>query len=124
MFTVEAVPAQELGNASFVVADQERGVALVIDPFRDVGPYLRIADRLGVKVTHALDTHLHNDFVSGRGELHAAAGTDIAALAPGHDLQLGDLTFQALHTPGHTPDHLSYLLTDRGRPRRCSREAR
>jgi hydroxyacylglutathione hydrolase len=66
VFTVEAVPAQELGNASFLVADRERGVALVIDPFRDVGPYLRIADRLGVKVTNALDTHLHNDFVSGR----------------------------------------------------------
>lgn len=117
MLTVEAVPAQELGNASFLVADRERGVALVIDPFRDVGPYLTIADRLGVKVTHALDTHLHNDFVSGRGELRAAAGTDIAELAPGQDLQLGDITLQALHTPGHTPDHLSYLVTDRGRPR-------
>ncbi|HXC76677.1 MAG TPA: rhodanese-like domain-containing protein [Candidatus Acidoferrum sp.] len=117
MFTVEAVPAQELGNASFVVADRDRGVAVVIDPFRDVGPYLTIADRLGVRVTQALDTHLHNDFVSGRGELHAAAGTDIAELAPGHDLQLGDITLQALHTPGHTPDHLSYLVTDRGRPR-------
>ena len=117
MFTVEAVPATELGNASFLVADRERGVALVIDPFRDVAPYLRIADRLGVKLTNALDTHLHNDFVSGRRELQAAAGTDIAELTPGHDLQLGELTLQALHTPGHTPDHLSYLLTDRGRPR-------
>jgi hydroxyacylglutathione hydrolase len=117
VFTVEAVPAQELGNASFLVADRERGVAMVIDPLRDVGPYLRIADRLGVKVTNALDTHLHNDFVSGRRELQAAAGTDIAELTPGHDLQLGDITFQALHTPGHTPDHLSYLLIDRGRPR-------
>ena len=77
MFTVEAVPAPELGNASFLVADRERGVALVIDPLRDVAPYLRIADRLGVKVTNVLDTHLHNDFVSGRRELQAAAGTDI-----------------------------------------------
>ena len=117
MFVVEAVPAQELGNASFLVADRERGVAIVIDPLRDVGPYLRIADRLGVKVTYALDTHLHNDFVSGRRELQAAVGTDIAELARGHDLQLGDFTLQALHTPGHTPDHLSYLLIDRGRPR-------
>jgi hydroxyacylglutathione hydrolase len=117
VFTVEAVPAQELGNASFLVADRERGVALVIDPLRDVAPYLRIADSLGVKVTNALDTHLHNDFVSGRRELEAAAGTDIAELAPGHNLQLGEITVQAIHTPGHTPDHLSYLLIDRGRPR-------
>ena len=117
MFTVEAVPATELGNASFLVADREHGVALVIDPFRDIAPYLRIADRLGVKLTNALDTHLHNDFVSGRRELLAAAGTDIAELTPGRNLQLGEITFQALHTPGHTPDHLSYLLTDRGRPR-------
>jgi hydroxyacylglutathione hydrolase len=117
VFTVEAVPATELGNASFLVADRDRGVSLVIDPFRDVSPYLRIADRLGVKVTHALDTHLHNDFVSGRRELQAAAGTDIAELAPGRDLHLGEVTLQALHTPGHTPDHLSYLLLDRGRPR-------
>ena len=117
MFTVEAVPAPELGNASFVVADRERGVALVIDPFRDVGRYLKIADSLGVKVTNALDTHLHNDFVSGRRELQAAAGTDIAELTPGHDLRLGELTLQALHTPGHTPDHLSYLLIERDRPR-------
>ncbi len=117
MFTVEAVPAPELGNASFLVADRDRGVALVIDPLRDVAPYLRIADRLGVKVTNALDTHLHNDFVSGRRELQAAAGTDIGELTPGHELRLGDLTLQALHTPGHTPDHLSYLLVDRERPR-------
>src|SRR6266850_1216415 len=77
VFTVEAVPAPELGNASFLVADRDRQVALVIDPLRDVAPYLKIADRLGVKVTHALDTHLHNDFVSGRRELQAATGTNI-----------------------------------------------
>ena len=117
MFTVEAFPAPELGNASFLVADRERGVALVVDPLRDVSPYLKIADSLGVKVTNALDTHLHNDFVSGRRELQAAAGTDIAELTPGLDLRVGEITFQALHTPGHTPDHLSYLLIERDRPR-------
>jgi hydroxyacylglutathione hydrolase len=117
VFTVEAVPATELGNASFLVADRERGVALVIDAFRDVGPYLKIADSLGVKVTHALDTHLHNDFVSGRRELQAVAGTDITELTPGQNLRLGEITLQALHTPGHTPDHLSYLLVDRDRPK-------
>jgi hydroxyacylglutathione hydrolase len=117
VYIVEAFPAAELGNTSFLVADRARGVALVIDPFRDVGPYLRRADSLGVKVTNALDTHLHNDFVSGRHELKAEAGTDIAELAPGADLAFGSETLHAIHTPGHTPEHLSYLLTERGRPR-------
>src|SRR5450759_1146100 len=117
MLPVEEFPAPELGNSSFLVADTERRVAVVIDPLRDVDAYLRRADSLGVKVAHALDTHLHNDFVSGRRELQAAAGTDIAELAPGQDRRLGEITLQALHSPGHTPDHLSYLLIDRDRPR-------
>ena len=117
MFTVEQFPAPELGNASFLVADRERGVAAVIDPLRDVDPYLKRADSLGVKVTRALDTHLHNDFVSGRRELHAEVGAEIGEPAPGSELALGDITLQAIHTPGHTPDHLSYLLVEGGRPR-------
>jgi hydroxyacylglutathione hydrolase len=117
MFSVESFPARELGNASFLVTDVDRGVALVIDPLRDVDAYLSRAEALGVKVTHALDTHLHNDFVSGRRELKAEAGTDIAELAPAEELKVGEVTFQAIHTPGHTPDHLSYLLIEGGRPR-------
>jgi hydroxyacylglutathione hydrolase len=117
MFTVESFPAPELGNSSFLVADTERGVAVVIDPLRDVDAYLRRADSLGVKVAHALDTHLHNDFVSGRRELQAEAGTEIAELPPGQELRVGGVTLRALHTPGHTPDHLSYLLIDSDRPR-------
>jgi hydroxyacylglutathione hydrolase len=117
MFSVESFPARELGNASFLITDVDRGVAVVIDPLRDVDAYLSRADALGVRVTHALDTHLHNDFVSGRRELQAEAGTDIAELAPAQELSVGDVTFQAIHTPGHTPDHLSYLLTEGSRPR-------
>lgn len=117
MFSVESFPARELGNASFLVTDVDRGVAVVIDPLRDVDAYLSRADALGVRVTHALDTHLHNDFVSGRRELQAEAETDIAELAPAQELSVGDVTFQAIHTPGHTPDHLSYLLTEGSRPR-------
>jgi hydroxyacylglutathione hydrolase len=117
MLTVEAFPAPELGNSSFLVADRERGVAVVIDPLRDVDHYLTRADSLGVKLTHALDTHLHNDFVSGRRELQAEAGADIAELPQGQDLTVGELVVHAIHTPGHTPDHLSYLVIDRSRPR-------
>ena len=122
MYTVESFPARELGNSSFLVADVDRGVAAVIDPLRDVDAYLSRAEALGVKVTNALDTHLHNDFVSGRRELQAEAGTDIAELSPAQELTVGELTLQALHTPGHTPDHLSYLLFEAGRPREALRD--
>jgi hydroxyacylglutathione hydrolase len=117
VFTVELFPAPELGNASFLVADRDHGVAAVVDPLRDVDAYVKRAASLGVKVTNALDTHLHNDFVSGRRELHAEVGTDIDELAPGKELAVGEITLRAIHTPGHTPDHLSYLLVEGGRPR-------
>src|ERR1700686_5160159 len=117
MFNVESFPARELGNASFLVTDVDRGVAVVICPLRDVGAFLTRAEALGVKVTRALDTHLHNDFVSGRRELQAEAGTHIAELSPAQELTVGELTLQALHTPGPPPDHLSYLLFEAGRPR-------
>jgi hydroxyacylglutathione hydrolase len=116
-FTVESFPAPELGNSSFLVADPERRMAVVIDPLRDVDAYLTTAGKQGVKVTHALDTHIHNDFVSGRRELQAEAGTNIAELGPGDELALGEVTLRAILTPGHTPDHLSYLLVDGDRPR-------
>src|SRR6267378_6680091 len=117
MFAVEAFPATELGNASFLLVDQDHGVGLVVDPHRDVDGYLTRAETLGIKLTHALDTHLHNDFASGRGELANEAGTAIGELEAGHDLAFGGLTLRALHTPGHTPDHKSYLLVEGERPR-------
>jgi hydroxyacylglutathione hydrolase len=117
VYTVEAVPAPELGNTSFVVADTERGVAVVIDPFRDIERYLNLADDLHVELTHALDTHLHNDFVSGRRELAAEVGANIEEVGAGEELTFGDITLHAVHSPGHTPDHKSYLLSEGGRPR-------
>ena len=116
-YTVEAVPAPELGNTSFVVCDVERGVGVVIDPFRDIERYLNLADDQHIKLSHALDTHLHNDFVSGRRELAAEVGASIDEVAAGEDLKFGDITLRAMHTPGHTPDHKSYLLSEGGRPR-------
>jgi hydroxyacylglutathione hydrolase len=117
LYTVEAVPASELGNTSFVVCDTERGVGVVVDPFRDIERYLKLADDQNVTLTHAVDTHLHNDFVSGRRELAAEVGANIDEMPAGGELTFGDITLRALHTPGHTPDHKSYLLSEGGRPR-------
>ncbi|TMD95383.1 MAG: MBL fold metallo-hydrolase, partial [Chloroflexi bacterium] len=117
MFTVDVVRAPELGNASFVVADPERGAGMVIDPMRDIERYLEIAKAKNIKLTHALDTHLHNDYVSGCRELAAEAGTNIDELAPNQEMKVGDLSIRALHTPGHTPEHKSYVLTEAGRPK-------
>lgn len=116
MYAVEAVPAAELGNTSFLLADPQRGVGVVIDPFRDIEPYLALAEHLHVRLTHALDTHLHNDFVSGCRELAAETGASIADLEAGEELTLGDISLRAMHTPGHTPDHKSYLVEESGRP--------
>src|SRR5258708_23947816 len=116
MFTVEAFPATELGNASFVIAAQARGDGLVVDPYRDVDDYLTRADELRIKLTHALDTHVHNDFVSGRRELAAEAGTAIDELDAGQDLAAGDFTVRPLHTPGHNPHQKNYLLLEENHP--------
>ena len=117
MYEVEAIPAPELGNASFVAFDQEHGVGIVIDPLRDIERYVHLAAEHDVRLTHALDTHLHNDFVSGRRELQAEAHVNVDELEVGADLQVGSFTIRALHTPGHTPDHKAYVLSEDGRDR-------
>ncbi|HET7420164.1 MAG TPA: MBL fold metallo-hydrolase [Candidatus Dormibacteraeota bacterium] len=117
MYVVEAVPAPELGNASFVAFDEEHGAGLVIDPLRDIERYVHVAAEHNVRLTHALDTHLHNDYVSGRRELAAEAHVDIGELAPGAEVRVGAMTVRALHTPGHTPDHKAYVLSEGGRDR-------
>jgi hydroxyacylglutathione hydrolase len=114
VFTVQPFAARELGNASFLVTDPAARMAAVIDPVRDIDGYLSHAEKLGVRIARALDTHLHNDFVSGSRELHAEVGAEAGELAA--DLTLGNLTIRPLHTPGHTPDHTSFLLLEGDRP--------
>ena len=117
MFTVQPFETKELGNASFVVADPDSKQAVVIDPVRDVDQYLTHTEKLGLTVTRALDTHTHNDFVSGARELKALAGTAIDALHPDEEVTLGSVTLRAMYTPGHTPDHRSYVLVENGTPK-------
>lgn len=118
-----------LGNSSFLVGSVESGVAAVIDPVRDAESYVREAHDRGVHITHTLETHLHADFVSGSRELAARTGATVCASAEagleyehkavreGDVIELGDLRFQVMATPGHTPEHVSYLALDRqGRP--------
>lgn len=115
-----------LGNSSYVV-DLGDGSALVVDPERDPGPYLRAAEELNLEPRFTIETHLHADFVSGSRELMAGgaallapAGSDLSfdyrRLDDGDEIDLGGLTLRALATPGHTPEHLAYLLLDGAAP--------
>jgi glyoxylase-like metal-dependent hydrolase (beta-lactamase superfamily II)/rhodanese-related sulfurtransferase len=117
----------DLGCASYLVGDEDAGVAAVVDPRIDIDEYLRLARYLGVRIEHVLETHNHADHVSGHGRLVAATGATVhihRAAAPDYDhepfddgweLQLGALTVRALHTPGHRPEHVAFVLVDRTR---------
>jgi hydroxyacylglutathione hydrolase len=123
-FVLEQFVAEELGNSAYLVADPQTGDAAVIDPLRDAGQYVERALRRGWTIRWALDTHVHNDFLSGGPELalaghgrHAVpadSGLDPEAvqLRDGDVLPLGCLRLRAWHTPGHTPEHLGFLLED------------
>jgi glyoxylase-like metal-dependent hydrolase (beta-lactamase superfamily II)/rhodanese-related sulfurtransferase len=118
---------EDLGCASYLVADRESGVAVVVDPQWDVAPYRRLARLHGVKIGHVLETHNHADHVSGHGRLARTTGATvhINALAEaeyphepfgdGWVLELGDLRIEAIHTPGHRPEHTCFLLSDASR---------
>lgn len=124
--SISIVVDEALGNCSYVV-DLGDGRALVVDPGRDPRPYQADAARRGLRIGLAAETHLHADFVSGSRELAARGATVVAAsgaglehphhgLAGGETLDLGGLTLEAIETPGHTPEHLAYVLRDAGRP--------
>jgi hydroxyacylglutathione hydrolase len=117
----------DLGCASYLVGDEDAGVAAVVDPKLDIDEYLRLARYLGVRIEHILETHNHADHVSGHGRLAAATGAAIhihRTAAPGYDhepfddgweLALGALRVRALHTPGHRPEHTAFALIDTAR---------
>ena len=124
--TVVALVDEGLGNSSYLI-DLGDGRALAIDPPRDPTGHLAVAERLGITISHTAETHLHADFVSGSREL-AARGATVLAPAPakiewphrglddGDEMDLGGLRLQAIATPGHTPEHLAYLLCDGDAP--------
>jgi hydroxyacylglutathione hydrolase len=119
---IEQFVDEGLGNSAHLVGSHAAGTAVLIDPLRDVDRYRYAAEQHSVRITHVLDTHLHNDFISGARELAAQAGAVVAAsaaarlgfehrpLVEGDTLPLGGAEVRVLATPGHTPEHLSFLL--------------
>jgi hydroxyacylglutathione hydrolase len=117
---LESFLTRGLGDTSYLLASGDE--SLIIDPQRDIRPVLAAARARGLRVTRVVETHVHNDYVSGALELRAATGAAIAGparagyafpfepLAEGDELSLGTLRIVGTETPGHTPEHLSYLV--------------
>jgi hydroxyacylglutathione hydrolase len=118
---------EDLGCASYFVADREAGVAAVVDPQWDIEPYRRLAGLHGVRIEHVLETHNHADHVSGHGRLCRSTGATVHVhelgeaeyphepFSDGWKLELGSLAIEAIHTPGHRPEHTCFLLCDHNR---------
>jgi hydroxyacylglutathione hydrolase len=113
-----------LGHGSYLLGDESAGAGAVIDPRRDFDVYLAGAQAAGLTIQHVLETHTHNDYVSGAKELAALTGAQLWAseanggaglqyehrpLREGDEVQVGEVRLRALETPGHTPEHLAYL---------------
>jgi hydroxyacylglutathione hydrolase len=113
-----------LGHASYLVADPDEGVAFLVDPDRHLAPYLERAAALGVLITHSFETHVHNDYVAGSPRLaemrpisvitgaEAGVGYPHVSLADGDHIDVGALRVRCVATPGHTPEHVAFLVAD------------
>ena len=120
-----------LAHASYLIADESTGIAVVVDPQRDVDQYLAEAARRKLTIRHVVLTHFHADFISGHLELRRRTGATIhlgaraktaypsEKLADGDVLSLGRVTLRALETPGHTPEGICLLLLDAARKPRA-----
>ena len=123
-----------LAHASYMVGCQRAKVAVVVDPGRDIEQYLDMAEREGVKLVAVAETHIHADYVSGARELADRIGAKLYVsdtgpvewkyqfadqyehelLNGGDSFMIGNIKFDVLHTPGHTPESISFMLTDQG----------
>ena len=117
-----------LAQGSYLIGCQAKGEAIVIDAKRDVDTYLEIAKENNLKITHITETHIHADFLAGSRELAEITGAQLylsdeggadwqyefphEGLKHGDKIQVGNLTLEVIHTPGHTPESISFLLTD------------
>lgn len=123
-----------LAHFSYMVGCQKTGEAIIVDPARDIRPYLRAAQDENMQIIGVAETHIHADYVSGSRELAEVTNAklylsdegdvnwkyvfahqyDHYLLKGGDTFMVGNVQFEAVHTPGHTPEHMSYLLTDMG----------
>ncbi|HEY8478242.1 MAG TPA: MBL fold metallo-hydrolase [Spirillospora sp.] len=116
---------QGLGHASYLLGSETTGEALVFDPRRDVDDYLAWARDRGLRIRYALDSHGHNDYLSGVTQLAARTGAQMLGAAAadlgyehrplrdGEQFEIGEIGVEVLHTPGHTPEHISLVVYDR-----------
>ncbi|PYI69805.1 MBL fold metallo-hydrolase [Arthrobacter livingstonensis] len=125
---IERIYDEDLAQASYFIGCQAKGEAIVVDPRRDIAVYQSLAAANGMKIVAVTETHIHADFLSGTRELAAATGAvayvsgeggtdwqygfEAERLLDNNEITLGNITIKALHTPGHTPEHLSFLITD------------
>ena len=128
---LERIYDEDLAQASYLIGCQASGEALVIDPRRDLGEVLSRAQAHGLRIVAVTETHIHADYLAGTRELAAATGATVyvsdeggpdwtygpefdgaVRMKDGHCIRIGNLTVEAVHTPGHTPEHMSLLVTD------------
>lgn len=119
---------EDLAQGSYFIGCQATGEAIVVDAWRDIQTYLDEAQRNTMKIVAVTETHIHADFLSGSRELAAATGAklylsdegdadwkygfDGIKLYDNSEIKIGNIIVKAVHTPGHTPEHLSFLVTD------------
>ena len=119
---------KSLAQGSYFIGCQATGEAIVIDAQRDIGVYLDIAKQNNLKITDITETHIHADFLCGSRELAAVTGAEMylsdeggpewqyefphTGLNDGNVIKVGNLSLEVMHTPGHTPESISFLLTD------------
>ena len=125
---LERIYDEDLAQAGYFIGCQAKNEAMVVDARRDIRQYLDLAARHGMTITAVTETHIHADYLSGTRELAAATGAEVYVSGEGgadwqygfdarrlHDtdtISIGNITIQARHTPGHTPEHLVFLVTD------------
>jgi hydroxyacylglutathione hydrolase len=121
---IEPFVDKGLGNSAYLIGSHATKKGILIDPLRDVDRYLQVASERGLTLTHVLDTHLHADFVSGNREIAHQTGAVIGAsaeakvgfehqpLTEGSTIDFGAFQIHVVSTPGHTPEHVSFLLVE------------
>ncbi|SOC49954.1 Glyoxylase, beta-lactamase superfamily II [Blastococcus aggregatus] len=121
---IDIIETTGLGDRSYLVSDS--GVGVVVDPQRDIDRVLALAEKRAVRISLVVETHLHNDYLTGGLELARTVGADYVVpagdtvaydrvpAADGDVLEAGPMRLRVLHTPGHTHHHVSYVLTDAG----------